>query len=234
MNIFEWPKELLIAIELHSKLFEEECRKMLKDNKDDLPIILAYLKGVDWCRKIVDGRSTALGWSFSITTLNEMVKVGAISKRSGDMFKSLSKDPQKYLHVFNCEIPKVNLRFFPFKKNKRKDNKSSLDIDYNDLGMMLKHSSLMDFCQKERKCKFFKMQTGFGLCKNPLCYLSLQYQLRYEKEGYEWSNMQFNLREGCFCFRTAGIFQSCPMKNVKLSLCKKVTDDFPAPMRVEV
>ncbi len=115
MNIFDWPDELLLSIELYSTMFEKECKKILRNKKGDLPVILAYLEGVDWCRKIVDANSMTHGWNFAITTIKEMVKVGAVSERAGKTFGSLFRDPQRYFHVFNVEIPKVNFRIFPFK-----------------------------------------------------------------------------------------------------------------------
>lgn len=102
-------------------------------------------------------------------------------------------------------------------------------IEHGDLGMNLA-SKLFDVCDKEVKCKFLKKLAVFGLCKNPACYLTIQYQNRYKGEGYKWNDMYFNAWEGCFCFKNAPRFKDCPMKNVKNSLCKKVIDDYPEPL----
>jgi len=225
VNTFEWPKELLVAIELYSKLFEEECKKMLRSNKSELPIILSYLEGIDWCRRIVAGNSASYGWNFAITTLEEMVKIGVISEKVGTAMKQLSKDPAKHFHVFNAEVTNVNLRFFAFKKSHE-----IAGVDYDDLGMVVKNPRLIDFCRRERSCESFKLKQDFALCKNPHCYLSIHYTLRYRDEGYKWQNMFFNLRESCFCFENTEVFDNCSMKNAKLNLCKKVIVDYPEPI----
>lgn len=103
-------------------------------------------------------------------------------------------------------------------------------VDYDDLGMNIASETLINLCKDEKKCKFFKMQAVFGLCKNSVCYLSLQYNLRYKKEGYGWEDMYFNMREGCFCFSTAEIFSKCDIKNTSVSLCRKVIDSFSEPI----
>lgn len=112
---------------------------------------------------------------------------------------------------------------------KGKKTQRILNIDYDDLGMNIRQPSLIDLCRKERNCKFFRMQEVFGLCKNPVCYLHLQYQLRYKDEGHKWGDMHYNLREGCFCFEHAERFKDCPMKNAANSLCRNVIRDYPEP-----
>jgi len=106
-------------------------------------------------------------------------------------------------------------------------------IEHGDLGMNI-GPSLIDFCEKEKNCKFLKKLAVLGLCKNPICYLSLQYQVRYKDEGYKWEDMYFNSWEGCFCFENAARFSDCPMKNAANSLCKKVIEDYPEPIKVSV
>lgn len=102
-------------------------------------------------------------------------------------------------------------------------------IEHGDLGMNI-GSSVFDFCDKEANCKFLKKLAVLGLCKKPICYLSMQYQNRYKDEGYKWEQIYFNLWEGCFCFENAERFKDCPMKNASKSLCKKVIDDYPTPL----
>jgi len=112
----------------------------------------------------------------------------------------------------------------------KKKRQTVFKIDRSDLGMNITNSTLINFCEQEKKCEFFKKQASFGLCKNPHCYLSLQYNLRYKEEGYEWQDMYFDLGESCFCFENADVFKKCTHKNRPISLCRKVCSSFPKPL----
>lgn len=108
---FEWPRELEVAIRQHAKTLGAASRRVTESGVSDYPVIMAYLDGVDWCPVVLQGSPATNGWSFAITSIEEMVRRGAVSEQAGEMMKmgGGSKDD---FRVFNVEIPKINLRRF--------------------------------------------------------------------------------------------------------------------------
>ncbi|MBA7499074.1 hypothetical protein ES704_01814 [subsurface metagenome] len=109
-------KKLAKAIESHYSLLQNASIKFFNAGVSSYPIIIAYIDGVDWRSTFIYGSTATLGWNFAITDLEYMKDVGAISERSYDFLKQFFRDPEKYFHVFNAEIPTVNLRPFPIRE----------------------------------------------------------------------------------------------------------------------
>lgn len=96
------------------KMLQEASDTILKEGVSEHPIFIAHKNEVESIGIALADKDKVKGnWSVNASTMEQFVDKGLISKEKVDSFKTIYKDPKKYICIFTLSELGADFIFLP-------------------------------------------------------------------------------------------------------------------------
>src|SRR5436190_10872674 len=99
-NLEHTLNTLKTDLNFYSETLKEVTEDILKNEVSKYPIFIAHYNEIEIGEVIVNRDEVQTNWSVNVTTLEEMIERGIISKNRKEEFIKVYKDPMTNLCVF--------------------------------------------------------------------------------------------------------------------------------------
>lgn len=103
-------------IEFYNASIKEVALEILDNDISECPIFIAHQIEINLGQVIMDKNDYNRNWTISTTIIEELIQKKIISEDKVKGFKSIFKDPRKYICVFLISDKSENFIFIPYKK----------------------------------------------------------------------------------------------------------------------
>ena len=106
-------QNLKAEIDFYRETLIEVSRDIIDNEISNFPVFIAHEGTIAFGEKILDHNDFGKHWSINATHLDELIRVGLVTKEGEDHFKSAFKDPKEHFCILLISDRSAHFVFAP-------------------------------------------------------------------------------------------------------------------------